>query len=988
MSLVPTAVYAQASLAGTVRDTTGAVLPGVTVEASSPALIERVRSAVTDETGQYRIVDLRPGAYTMTFTLGGFNTVVREGIELRGAFTATVNAELQVGTIEDKITVTGASPIVDIQNVRQQRILSKDVIDTLPTARTPLALSVLVPGVTVTAADHDVGGTNTVRISTATVHGSRAQEYRQLIDGFGIGTSYANLTSMAPILSSAQEMTIDVAAGSAEQGAGGVVLNIIPKEGGNRFTGSLFAAGTTDGLQGSNFTQRVKDRGLRTATSIKNNYEISPAFGGPIVRDRIWFFTAASTYGQENYVGGMFYNRNAGDPNAWTYVADPDRPAYIIGWHRGANGRLTWQIDERHKIAGYYDYHTQCRCQQTSPTISPEAAPEFYYPRTDLGTVTWSFPMTSRLLLQAGAAVRREDAQFYVRKARWPEYLAVVPVLDVATGLLYRAPRVDATRPLFGDRVSRMPKLRGSLTFISGAHELKTGFDNDATYEEDFRTDNASSLSYTFSNGMPISLTEFAVPIPQEQRNPLNLGVYAQDKWTIKRLTLTGGLRFEWYTTSFPDHHFGPGPVVPARSFTIPGRDVYNTKDLSPRLGVAYDLFGNGRTALKASANRYLLTLANPGDVPGSAGSWYNGNPSFSLARFATRAWSDRNGNFVPDCDLTVAAATGECGPLSNSRFGQLGSQATFDPETYRGFGNRPYHWEFSTSIQQQLLSNVSVDIGYFRRVYGNLLVTDNRALKPSDYDTYSITAPLDPRLPGGGGYVISGLYDLNPQKLVGGIPVDPYVTFASNYGKQYEHWNGLDVQLNARLPNGVFLAGGMSTGRTTTDNCDVVSQLGTSPSQAYPAGGTALLPFQDCHIQTNFLTQMKAFGAYTIPRVDVQVAGTFQSFPGQEILALYNVPSTVVAQTLGRPLSGGAQQVTVNLVPPGTMYGERLNQLDLRVGKILTFGRTRTTLNLDVYNLLNVDTVMTQSNAYAIWQRAQSLIMARFAKLSMQVDF
>ena len=267
------------------------------------------------------------------------------------------------------------------------------------------------------------------------------------------------------------------------------------------------------------------------------------------------------------------------------------------------------------------------------------------------------------------------------------------------------------------------------------------------------------------------------------------------------------------------------------------------------------------------------------------------------------------------------------------------------------------------------------------KMLYGNFLVTQNRALTPSDYDPYSTLAPTDPRLPNDGGYVVSGLYDLNPLKTVGGIPVDNYQTFADNFGKQYEHWNGVDVNVNARLHSGVRLAGGISTGRTSTDNCDVVTKV-NNPSPLY------------CHVDTRFLTQAKAYGAYTIPKVDVQVAGTLQSLPGLNgfppgsLLAKYNVSSAVVAQSLGRPLSAGAAQMTVNIVPPGTMYGERLNQLDLRFGKLLTCDRIRTAVHLDLYNALNADTVLTQSNAYAIWQRAQAILMARFAKLSVQFDF
>jgi hypothetical protein len=264
------------------------------------------------------------------------------------------------------------------------------------------------------------------------------------------------------------------------------------------------------------------------------------------------------------------------------------------------------------------------------------------------------------------------------------------------------------------------------------------------------------------------------------------------------------------------------------------------------------------------------------------------------------------------------------------------------------------------------------VDVGYFRRWYSNFTVTDNRAVGPSDYSPFSITAPLDPRLPDGGGYVISGLYDLNPNKVGA---VDNWVTFADNFGKQIEHWNGMDLTVNARIRQGFLVQAGLSTGRTSTDNCDIVTKL-DNPSPLY------------CHMDEALQTQVKLLSSYLVPRIDVQVAATFQSYPGPMVQALYNAPNSLVQPSLGRPLSGGAANVTVNLVHPGTMYGERANQLDLRFAKILRFGRTRTALNFDLYNALNGNAVLLQNNSFAVWQTPQRIMDARLGKFSVQFDF
>jgi len=250
--------------------------------------------------------------------------------------------------------------------------------------------------------------------------------------------------------------------------------------------------------------------------------------------------------------------------------------------------------------------------------------------------------------------------------------------------------------------------------------------------------------------------------------------------------------------------------------------------------------------------------------------------------------------------------------------------------------------------------------------------VTDNQLVTAADYSVFSITAPLDARLPGGGGYPIGGLYDLNPNRVG---QVNNLIRFAGDFGKQIQHWNGVDVTMDARVRQGVVLQGGLSTGRTTTDNCDVVSKV-DNPSPLY------------CHVDTKFLTQLKMLGAYTIPKVEVQIAGTFQSVPGPQILANYNAPNALVAPSLGRNLSGGAQNVTVNLVEPGTSYGERSNQVDLRFSKIFKLSRLRTAVNFDLYNALNSSPVLTQNNNFAAWQVPLSILAARLFKFSVQLDF
>jgi hypothetical protein len=407
--------------------------------------------------------------------------------------------------------------------------------------------------------------------------------------------------------------------------------------------------------------------------------------------------------------------------------------------------------------------------------------------------------------------------------------------------------------------------------------------------------------------------------------------------------------------------------------------------DITPKTGATFDFFGHGRTALKVSLNKYLQGAGNGGAF---------GNllaPTNLLVTSTTRNWTDANGNFIPDCVLNNPAANGECGAMAAQNFGQSRPGSAYDVDTLRGWGKRQDNWEFTAGVQHELMPRVSADVSFFRRWYGNFIVTDNRAVLATDYTPFALTVPAtDSRLPTSG-RTISGFYDLNPNRVG---QVDNYVTFADNYGRQIEHWNGFDVTVNARPRQGTLLQGGLSTGRTTTDVCEVASQV---PEMLFgaavltAANNNVWTPLQFCHQDSPFLTQVKLLGAYTLPRIDLQISSAFQSVPGPHILANFNAPNAVVQPSLGRPLSANAANVSVSLAEPGSIYGERTNQLDLRFAKILRLGRTRTSLNFDLYNVFNGNTVQTVNNTFGgatPWQAPQSILLARFAKVSAQVDF
>jgi hypothetical protein len=977
----PAAALAQGSIAGIVRDTSGAVLPGVTVEASSASLIEKVRSAVTDGTGQYRIIDLRPGAYAVTFTLPGFSTVRREGIELTGSFTATVNAELRVGTREETTTVTGETPVVAVQNTARQQVMNKEVIDAIPAGRAQTALAVLVPGMV--TGSQDVGGTNTLGFSPVQIHGGRTNNQRLMIDGLmvrNVATQGWNSNTM-PDMGASSEMTIDYAAGSGEAITSGVLFNFIPREGGNRFQGSFFATATGSGFQGTNFTEELRARGLRVPNSLKQVYDINPSGGGPIKRDKLWFYSSTRIQANKNYVAGLYENLNAGNPNAWTYAPDLGRQAVFDLTSSAANTRFTWQASPTNKFNFYYD--NQWRDYGfTVATISPESRNHWSFPRLRTGTIGWSSPRTSRLLLDAKLSVHAEDIRDYFPDDPSDPFRTLVAVTEqggLIPGLTYRGlGNAMQGNAAIGENETDTYETTASATYVTGTHALKIGFSNFWGSQLYVSRDIASATSYRFNNGVPNQITE-----RQTEYSGLyggvrsELGLYVQDKWTLSRLTLTPALRFDYVSTGFDPFTLGPATLVPNRNISFPETKWYGFKDLSPRFGASYNLFGNGRTAIKGNFGRYMIAV-DPAQ----------GNPiGTQLVNRVTRSWNpslpaSHPLYYVPQCDLVNPLANGDCGTISDLRFGTAIPSTTFNPQVLTGWGNRPYDMEFSASVQHEIVPRVGIDVGYFRRIYGNFTVTDNRALVASDFTPFQITAPVDPRLPSGGGYVVTGLYNLNPDKVG---RVDNYVTFADDFGGQYEHWNGVDVNVNARLQGGALLRGGLSTGRTVTDTCDIVR---TNPDVTVTTTIGTVQSVDMCHVQTPFLTQVKLLGTYPVPKVGVDVAATFQSIPGPHIQANFIATNAMVQPSLGRPLSGGAANTTVNIVQPGTLYGERLNQLDLRFTKNIRFGRERVRVSLDIYNAFNGNYVRTVNANYASWLTPTAILDPRLFKLSGQFDF
>lgn len=997
--VLPATVFAQATITGTVRDSSGAVLPGVTVEAASPVLIEKVRTGVSDGAGIFQITELRPGIYSVTFTLQGFSVVRREGVELSGSAAAQLNVELRVSTVEETITVTGEAPTVDVQSTTRQQVITDEMINTIPSGRNYTSLGQLIPGVFTTLPDQ--GGALGDPMASLTIHGSRTTDQRVMQNGVSTMTLQAggNIGIAVPNPAMAAEVTIDTSAVSAEQAVGGLRVNYIPRDGGNTFAGNLFVSFANENTQGDNLTQRLRDKGLTLANSIRTIWDVTPGFGGPIRRDRLWFYATGRHNGSRLYAAGMYFNRNAFNPNAWTYEADRSRPAFNDSDWKDAQIRLTAQVTPKNKVAFTWDQQFRCSCPggpgvtSVNATRSPEAAGFFRSPVQRLLHAEWTSPVTNRLLLEAVALHRTERWGFMHPQAAFrdsfitsqqSEILAqMIPARELSTGLQYRS------RPNYNNTWVPNYFFRFAASYVTGSHAVKVGFTDVTGFHDQTDYTYHAPVEYWFLNGVPTRINQYAWPIRYKSDLNADFGLFAQDRWTIGRLTATYGMRFDMFKSGFPEQTIGPSALAPNRNATFPASKNIDWKDITPRLGATYDLAGDGKTAVKVSLNKYLAsqTLDNIGRTPNPILRVVAGQPATPVFR----SWNDANRDFVPQCDLISLDANGECGAISDRNFGttSLFGQ-TFDPDVLTGWGNRGYNWEFAAGVQREIMPRVSVDAGYFRRWFGNFRIVDNLAVEASDFSLFSIAAPSVPGL--STPTQIGGVWDVVPARFG---QVRNYDTLSRKYGTQIEHYNGFDLTMTARLEAGALLSGGLSAGKWTRDACEVLAKVPEAsnyielPTGLAPVGQPPVrIPLAFCHQESPFLTQVKFMGSYIIPRIDVQVSATFQSVPGPEIRADYQVTNPVATPGLGRPLAGNAVSQTFAAIAPLSAWGERLNEVDLRIGKIFRIGSRRADFNIDIFNLFNSDTVLTENPNLAVFRRPTGIVLARFVKIGGTLAF
>ena len=975
--LLPVVASAQSSIAGVVKDTSGAVLPGVQVEVSSPVLIEQSRTAVSDSQGVYRIVDLRPGTYKVIFTLQGFTTFERSGIELPASFTATVNAEMKLGSISETITVSGEAPVVDVHTATQsQQIVTSEVRNAIPLSSNAAAFAQLIPAATQAASDRDVGGIRGENSQAFSIHGSHTADMIMLRDGLDYDQFFSGgnkASSMNP--AAVAETTVQTASSAAAE-SGGVIINAIPREGGNTFHGMFQSNYGNAKLQSDNLNAALRARGATAGSDIKTLYDIEGGIGGPIRQNKLWFFGSARRWITTSNLAGLYHNKLQNPQGTLFYAPDLARPGYEDNFYIDESLRLTWQAAARHKINALFSNEDNCQCHQgqRAGTLAPEAAGDNHFSPAPRAQIKWTFPMTNRLLFDAGTSALWGKVVRRPTGGTDADYV----ITDLDRNFTYGHHARDYANPpsTGGNLPYAVITETANVSYVTGSRTTNAGISLRQAYQQRNHFIN-HSLEYTFRGTTPVQLSEWISPFHSETRQHA-AGLYVQQQWTRGRMTLDGGLRYDYFRGFIPAMTLPGGRFLP-QGASFPAVDsALNFKDLSPRVGAAFDLFGTGKTAVKFTLGRYVNIISNQDT------NFRNQAPVLQMVTSTTRNWNDANGNYIPDCDLTSLNANGECEAVSNRNFGSTVPGTTYDNDVTHGFGNRPYNWQGSVGVAHQLMRGVGVEVAYFRTSYGNFTVTDNVLVTPADFDVFSITSPNDPRLPDGGGKTVGGLYDLKPAKF--GL-VQNVVRNAKDFGKQTEKYNGVEANVRGRLPRGGVLIGGLSVGRTATNNCEVLRNL---PEQAI--SGTTITPLDNCSIVPPWGagTQYRLSGLFSLPG-DVRVSGTYQNIGGIPTTASYVVNNAMVASTLGRPLSGGGNPTrTIDLVRPNSFYPEgRGQQIDFRVSRRFQLNQTRIEPQFNIYNLTNANDVVSQTTRYGpAWQNVTGVLPPRMVKLGVQIDF
>jgi len=788
-------------------------------------------------------------------------------------------------------------------------VMNRERLDTIPTGKDPFAVGQLIAGVTTSTPD--VGGTQVMQQPTLQVHGSSNNDNVFMVDNvqiqhIGFGGNQTGFYFNDGLM---EEISYQTSSMPAEAPVGGVQINMIPRDGGNQYRGSIFATGAGESLQSNNSDEELEALGLTARNRVKSVYDVNLTFGGPIMRDRLWFFSTYRKWSANNFLANTFDSRGV----------------QAVDDQRISDGtlRLTLQAAPRHKIAVHYDRSAKFRGHRPNNWISANInEPVSSVVQTTglnyIGQFKWSSPWSNKLLTEVSVFTMPVNYNLSFQPEADPNAIATFDqIQSVFRGV---SPRQDTN-------TARMYTSSAFAAYVTGAHNFKAGVQvRSGASQELFET--RGDIVQIVSNGVPQSVRLVNNPSGHKESG-VNTGVYVQDSWTIGRVTLNPGLRYERFTMSIPAQSAGAGTWVPARDFAEQ-KNIVNWNSFSPRFGFAWDLTGSGRTAIKGGLSRYDrlagVTLVQPLNQKNIA--------------FQTCPWSDGNNDLRAQIDeIARDRCSGSLQPSLGFVDGDL---------------KRPHQWEYIAMLQHQIGNRTSVMVGYYGRRFWDLYTTVNDAVPSTAYSPVTIVNPLtnepltvynqDPATRGQVRMVLKTIPDLE------------------------QHYNGIEFQLNTRMSRATVF-GGFTIGNSSGDQ-----DSGDLNNPNVRINNSGDIGFDSPY-------QIRGGFSYQLP-AGLQLSGSVRAAEGLPQTRTYVVTTTQVP---------GLTQVTQNVqvAERGEFRYPWTNIVDLRVAKSFTYGRTRFEPTVDFFNLFNSNAVTNAVQTIGTsLGRPSAIVMGRLVRLGGRLTF
>jgi hypothetical protein len=924
-----------AAVDGVITDTTGAALPGVTVTAASAAL-QGQRSAVTNQDGAYRFAQLPPGIYRFTFDMPGFATIVRDNQRLGVGFNATMNLQMQLSSMQETLTVTGESPVVDQRASRIVTNFDAEKLASLPNARDLWSIMAASPAVQLQRVD--VGGSAAGTQTGYSAYDTKADQHRPMVEGI-VMTEGTGAAGFYYDYGSFEEVSVGTGSHGAEMGWPGVATAFVAKSGGNTYRGRVYGDYQTEGVQATNIDEGQLARGIRggggldarDTNRMNRYYDVNVDAGGYILKDKLWWYGSVRNQQIDvrytNYPVGIFTTKLHNLSAKGTYTLSSNHR--IVAYTQWGRKQQPTRLDT-YLIGSSAAIHTT-----TDSTWNQK-----YW--GEVSKVEWNAVFSDRAVLELRGGIFAYD---------WPNHRNsnAPAVQDTGNNMVYGANREWALN-------RRRPQLHGALTLFkdgwAGTHNLKIGGEIFRETAEDIRgipgaTDPSGfpgDVLHRLNNNRPIEVYLFGAPT-RSNNGLWTYGAYVNDTWQPgSRLTVNLGLRFERYRSFLPAQQRLAGRFYPDALDFSAIDDVLTWNLWSPRVGFNLDLSGDGKTLLKVNYGQYWW---NPGT--GLAAGVNTNSPDW----FRRYAWTDPNGNGVWD--------RGEEGTLLQSSGGA--ASTGLDPNLENTFTREAAAW-----IEREVAANLGVRTGVVYRRIGNQYQRDNINRPMSAYDVP--VSVIDPGPDGVTGNADDGgtyqTFNLNPAALA-----LPTLNRTQNVPGVSEFWTW-EASATRRMAGRWSMIAAFSY----RWNYDFASgYLGnTLRSQTLPSAPADLINTDDGRF--NFETwAFKVNGTYDAPW-GIRVAPSYRYQAGQPF-----------GRTFAVTLNYGSQRILAE--PIDARRQDPVNLFDLRVERTLTFGRRRVTGLLDIYNIANANTEQNVNwNSGTTFLFPSNIIGPRIARVGVKFDW